>query len=206
MFADLDWIFRVSWTHIMWIFYSQTQKIAKYVRNIMRSYLPCRGRGMRWLGPFWSLVIHSGFTNMFQIKTFLPKLKTSDSTRKPYVDPFSHRRGRDGVIGCIRILIGSFQFPEYIPCENSLPKLKNSQINLYNHHGGLFTPQLGWGWDDRLRLDLKWFVRVFQTFFSSKFFLNPKNSESTQKIIRYGSFPHRRSGDGVIGWIRSQIV
>jgi len=117
-------------------------------------------------------------------------------------DPFSDRRGRNGVMGCIPILIGSFQFPEYIPDWNFLQKLRNSQIKLYTYyHGGLFTPQLGWGWDDRLRLDLKWFIRVSQTFFSSKFFPNPKNSESTQKTIRYGFLPHRRSGDGVIGWI-----
>jgi len=121
--------------------------------------------------------------------------------RKNHIwDPFSHRRGMDGIIICIPILISSFRFPEYIPRENFLPKLKNSQIRLY-HHGCLFTLQLGWGWDDGLRLDLKWFNRAFQTFFSSKFFPNPKNSGSMQKAIIYGSFPHRRSGDTVIGWI-----
>jgi len=99
--------------------------------------------------------------------------------------PLSHRRGRDGVISWIPILIGSFRFPEYILCENFLPNLKNSQFKLYIIIGGVFTPQLRWGWDDRLRLDLKWFIRVLRTFFNSKFFLYPKDSESTRKPIRW---------------------
>jgi len=171
MFADLDRFFRVSWTHIMWIFFPQTKTIAKYVRNIMRSYLPCRGRGMRWSGASWSSVIHSGFTNMFQIKTFLPKLKTCDSTQKPYVGSFLPQKGQ-GLSDPLHPDLDWF-FPV------SRIKLKNL----------------------RLRLDLKWFIRVFQTFFSSKFFTNPKTWESTQNTIKYGSIPHRRSGDGVIGWI-----
>jgi len=60
----------------------------------MRSYLPCRVRGMRWSGASWSSVIHSGFMNMFQIKTFFPKLKTSDNTQKPYVGSFLWQKGQ----------------------------------------------------------------------------------------------------------------
>jgi len=86
MFADLDWFFQISWTHIMWKFYFQTQKSLSTWETIMSSYLPCKGGGgIRWSGASWSSVIHSGFTNMFQIKTFFPKLKTSDSMRKLYV-------------------------------------------------------------------------------------------------------------------------
>ena len=78
-----------------------------------------------------SQVIHSSFSNIFQLKIF-PNPKNPESTRKTIrYASFSHRRGRDGVIGCIPILIDSFRFLKYIPCENFLPKLKNSQIKLY---------------------------------------------------------------------------
>jgi len=62
--------------------------------TIMRPYLPCRGRGMKWSGASWSSEIHSGFMNMFQIRTFFPKLKTSDSMQKPYVGSFLPQKGQ----------------------------------------------------------------------------------------------------------------
>jgi len=94
MFADLDWFFRVSWTDITWKFFSLTKKIAKYVRNHHEVLLTLQGRGRRWSGASWSSEIHSGFMNMFRIKIFFPKLKTSDRTQKPYVGPFHPQKGQ----------------------------------------------------------------------------------------------------------------
>jgi len=73
MFADLDWFFRVSWTNITWNFFFRLKQSLSTWETIMRFYLPCRGRGLRWSGASRSSVIHSGFTNMFQIKTFFSK-------------------------------------------------------------------------------------------------------------------------------------
>jgi len=108
-------------------FFPRLKKSSSTWETIMRSYLPCSGRG--W-GFSWSLVIQSGFTNMLQIKNFFPKLKTSDSTQKPYVGSFLLQKGQGWYYRLHPDLdCGSFRFPEYIPCENS--KLKNSQIKLY---------------------------------------------------------------------------
>jgi len=119
--------------HISWEnFFPILKKLSSTWETIMRSYLPCRGRGMNDQVPLdlqW-------FIQVLQILCFRSRLSFQNSkpliVRKNHMwDPFSHRRGRYGVIGCIPIFIGSFPFPEYIPCENFLPKLKNSQIKLY---------------------------------------------------------------------------
>jgi len=173
--ADLDRFFRVWRTHSMWTFLPKLKKSSSTWETIMRSYLPCRGRGMGRSGVSRSSVIHSGFTIIFQVQTFFPKLKNSESTQKPYGALFPHMRCR---VWCDRLhpdlkwfirVSRSFFIWKFFPQTQKFAK--NAR---YHHDGGLFTWQSGWKWDDRLRLDLKWFIRV------NSFFPNPKNSESEE--------------------------
>jgi len=136
----------------------------------------------------------------------------SRSRRSPQPHPSSG--GAEPPIMVSRVLreFLSFEKKFHMKCVNSkephsssehfFPKLKNWQ----NHYGGLFTPQLGWWWADRLSLDLKSFIRVLQTFFSSKFF------SETQKFGKYAknqkgvSSPTEETGMGWLAGSRSQIV
>jgi len=111
-------------------------------------------------------------------------------------DPFSHRRGRDGVIDCIPILIGSFRFPEYIPCENFFPKLKNSQIQLYIIMEAYLPHSWGEGGTIGCVSISSDSLEFFKHFSAQNFFLIPKIRKVHEKHKIWLLPPQKEGGWG----------